>query len=296
MDALKILLIVGVATLVIAAISIAMFAWASPGSRNVALATGTLGAAIILLFVQLSFELRGSEYNEFISVEFTIDHLKPEIRQWVYPSTVGWRISSEIGASKWLSDNKPDLFAKEPEKVTKDLAVFSLITYLATSQYDWQLKKLSFSGQSIGTITTFERVSKPHECTVLQEKDLRDQLSRASNAFAQAKLWLVGGPLCLPPKTSLILSPTRLRLENMFYVITFDFEPANAVFYVKPGTGGETPSLPNGKPQFETRIIGIHIKVRQFGLRSQHRHSALYREWSSRLVEGAHAWFEDRDN
>ena len=275
--------------MVIGVISAGVFVWHNP-SRNLALATGAIGAAIILFAIQLSFELRGSESTEFITLEFTIDRDEPKIRQWIY-ARGGWRIHSEIQASKWLADNNPDLFADDPKKVTSDLAVFSLISYLTTAQYDWQLKEQSFSGPTMGTITTYQRVSKSHECTTLQEQDLRDRLSQAANAFARAKLWLVAGPLCLPPNTDLIVTPTSLTLRNMFCAISFNFELASAVSYVKPGTGGEVPLLENGDQQFETRLMGIRVKVNHFGLRIQHRDLPLYRDWTSRLVKGAQDWF-----
>ena len=243
MDTLKIGLIVGLATLGISFILVVVFAWFNPGSRNLVLATGTLGAAIILFVIQFSFEMRESESTEFINAEFTIDRLKPEIRQWKYPSNTVWRIHSEIDASKWVADNNPDLFEEDREKITSDLAVFSLISYLTTSQYDWQLKEQSYSGPSMGTITTFQRVSKAHECTTLQEEDFRDRLSEANNAFANAKLRLVSGPLCLPPNTRLTISPTSLSLQNLFGAISFDFELVSATSYMKPGTGGDVPLL-----------------------------------------------------
>lgn len=291
MDTFKILLIFGLMAMVIAVISVGVFVWHNPGSRNLALATGTIGAALILFAIQLPFELRGSESTDFITAEFTIDRVKPQIRQWTYALDTGWRILSEIQASNWLADNNPDLFADDRKKVTSDLAVFSLISYLTTAQYDWQLKKQSFSGPSMGTITTYQRVSKSHECTELQEQDLRDRLSQADNAFAKAKLWLVAGPLCLPPNTNLTVTPTSLTLRNLFCVISFNFELVSAVSYVEPGTRGEVPVLENGDQQFETRLMGIRVKVNHFGLRIQHRDSPLYRDWTSRLVKGAQDWF-----
>lgn len=57
------------------------FAWFSPGSKTIAIATATLFGAALLFGFQLVFELRSSEERGFISVEYTIDRSAPRIRQ-----------------------------------------------------------------------------------------------------------------------------------------------------------------------------------------------------------------------
>jgi hypothetical protein len=59
MDRLFITLIVGISALVLGVCCLAVVAWANAASRNLVLATATLFAAVVLLVVQLPFELRG---------------------------------------------------------------------------------------------------------------------------------------------------------------------------------------------------------------------------------------------
>ena len=64
---------------------------------------------------------------------------------------------------------------------------------------------------------------------------------------------------------------------------------------MRPGshTAG-VPTTPNGKPRFETRVIGLQVTRKTSWLTSQHRDFSKYEEWSKRVVDGARAWFETK--
>src|SRR5260370_41333569 len=108
LDGLSITLLIGVGGLIVGGGCLALVAWANAGSRNLALATATLFAAVVLLVVQIPFELRSKSNTELFSTEFTIDHLKPQIRRWNYPYTEGSRIGLEMSASDALAATNPD--------------------------------------------------------------------------------------------------------------------------------------------------------------------------------------------
>jgi hypothetical protein len=293
MDNLKILLVVGILAMVFTLLSLGSVVWANAGSRNLTLAAAALTSAILFFVIQLAFELRGSEDTDFISVELTIDRAKPEIRQWKYPTHTNWRIHAEIEASDWLKTHMPDLFNTDREKVHNNLVIFSLVSYLASTQYDWQLKSTKFKGSTTGTLTTYQKQSKPHECAIFSQEILDAHLIQAGNAYAGAPLKLVAGPICFPPKTTLVISATDLVLKNPFGSISFTLEPSGSISYMKPGTGGEVPQLPDeGGAQFETRITGFRIKSEEYGIRAHHKKADLYRSWRTRLINGAQTWFE----
>ena len=85
LDWLSVTLLIGVCALIVGIICLAIVAWANAGSRNLPLAVAALFAAVVLLIVQLPFELRSKSDTALFGAEFTIDRLKPEIRQWKYP-------------------------------------------------------------------------------------------------------------------------------------------------------------------------------------------------------------------
>ena len=119
LDWLAIALFIGVGALIVGVGCLAVVAWANAGSRNRALATATLFAAVVLLLVQVPFELRSKSDIALFGAEFTIDRLKPEIRQWKYPDTVGSRAGLEIGVSGVLAKTNPDAFKGEGQKLTQ---------------------------------------------------------------------------------------------------------------------------------------------------------------------------------
>src|SRR6266704_1903649 len=134
MDGLKVALVAaGVGALLLVAGAGAL-AWANAGSRNLALATGTIGAALLLFALQLPFELRASEERDFLTVEYTLDREQLLIRQWRYARGIGtaWRMHAEIEASRWLAAKAPQLFDAEEgrDRVTRDLVIFSIISYI----------------------------------------------------------------------------------------------------------------------------------------------------------------------
>ena len=95
-DLLKLSLWIGLAAIVVGLVCLVTVTWAKSGSRNLALATSTLAAALLLFATQLLFELRERSTTDFFTAEFTIDRKEPQIRQWDYtvPSLEGsgWRL------------------------------------------------------------------------------------------------------------------------------------------------------------------------------------------------------------
>jgi hypothetical protein len=297
-DGLQVVLWFGLVALAAAILCLGYFAWQNPASRNLALATGTLVAAAMLFILQLRFELRADQNTDFITAEYTIDRAKPEIRQWAYGlDQAGQRLGPEIGASQRFAAAHPGQFDRDREKLTHDMVVFSLLAYLGVEQFDWQLKRTRFIGQSTGTQTFTLPTSKPHECTVFTKDQLRQMLLDVRNFFANGNVFFGAQSLCLPPKSTLVVRAGGLTLANPFCEIAFVLQPSGSVMFTQPGTGSlESPTLPNGQSKFETRPTGISVVVRYSAIRAQHRDMGKYREWSKRLIVGAQNWFEGNKN
>jgi hypothetical protein len=266
-------------------------------AENIALATGALAGAVLLLGIQILFELRADESTDFITAEYTIDRTKPEIRQWNYGLSQTLRFGRDLDASGIFAGAHPGQFNGDGKKLTLDMVLFSLLAYLGVEQFDWQIKRTRFVGQSIGTVTLTAPGSKPGECTEITKDQLHRMLLDAGNSFADGNMFLARQSLCLPPRSTLQVRADGLILTNPFCEISFILEPSASTFFAKPGTHSlEQPLLPTGEPTFETRATGIRVTVRYSALRAQHLDMPKYRDWSNRIVSGAQRWFMDSDS
>ncbi len=291
-DSVRIAIWLGAITAFVAGFCLCYLVLQNLGSRNIALATGALFGAFILLLIQLLFELRSEETTDFISAEFTIDRAKPEIRQWNYSETPRLRITQEIAASKMFFDAHPHQFDGDRQKLTLDMVIFSLVSYLGVEQFDWQIKRTSFVSQSIGTVVLMAPGSNPGDCTEITKSEIRDKLLGAGNSFAEGEVFFGRQLLCLPPNSTLRVDANSLSLRNPLCEISFVLEPSGGSFGAQPSSGGLVQALlQNGEPTLETRVTGIRVTVRYSALRAQHHEMAKYKDWSKRVVGGAQNWF-----
>ena len=292
MDGLKTALIVTCIGIVVTVVGSVVLAWNSTGSRNLVLSVATLTAAAIFFVLQLPFELQTTTERDFVTAEFTVDRATPEIRQWKYPDSVGWRIHAETQASQWAAKHDVTLFESNRDKLTSDLTLFSLVSYLATSEFDWQRRTVRFTGSTAGTVTTWDRLSAPSECSLIDEAAFRSALKSATNVYEGAPIMLAGGNLCFPPLTTMQLTPAALTLSNPFCDVVFTLRPSGSISFMKPGTGGDVPTLPSGESRYETRLIGVVISTEFKALRAQHPDMAKYKAWAAQLTNGTREWFE----
>jgi hypothetical protein len=291
-DWVQIALYANLAAIGVAMLTAVVLAWNNAGSKNIPLAAAALIGVMVGYLVQLPFELKRSRSYETIGVEFTIDRAQPVIRQWVYSDDpeVGWRLPAEVGASDWLAKNNPKAFetSLQRDKVALDLTMYSLVSYLTHVEYDWQLQRKSYGG-----LKTFQSVSEPGDCSSYIASDLKQQLSRAGNLFADAPLQVLpAGKLCLPPRTELEITSSTMTLRNPFCQLTFRGEhPAHMILNVHPKTR-QYVALDGGQgPRYEIRQMGFSVEITFFALRAQHQDSRQYHDWASRVVDGARGWF-----
>lgn len=296
LDWVQIGLIVWLVGAVLVFTGAAAVTWNNLGSRNLTLATSALFAAIAMSLVQLKFELIAKETHDFITAELTLDRQDRLVRQWQYPVNVGWRIHVEVKASEMLSNQQPELFDGDGERLTADMVLFSLISYIATTEVDWQVRQRRFVGSSTGTLTSTQRLSKRSECTTFDESELRRCLQEAGNLFSEAPLRMLGGgTICLPPRTKLNLTERSMTLSNPFFDIEFKLESSGSVSYIQPRTGGDVPKVESGEARYETRMFGLAVRSRSAALRANHAEMPKYREWADRFVRGVRLWFEGRE-
>ena len=204
------------------------------------------------------------------------------------------RIGLETSASLFLAEHDRSQFDRSRERLTLDMVLFSLVSYLGAEQFDWQLKRTMFRGSTTGAEIYTQRLSKAKECTMISSEELRTKLDTVGNLFAKARVTVVGGKLCLPTASTITITDTALEISTPFCSIAFTLEPSKSVSYTKPGSGGEVPKLDNGEAQLETRLTGVRAVVSFSWIRAQHQQMKIYEEWSDRLVRGARVWFEGR--
>jgi hypothetical protein len=266
------------------------------GSKTFLLAAAALASALLVFCIQAYFELQPSETKTFITIEYTVDRAKPEIRQWDYGRNLGWRIHTETEASKVYTAAHPgdidigDENLSHIRKLMLDLAIVSTLSYLGNEQFDWQLKKIQYRGRSSGTMTWASPTSKPDECTELTSAAVREMLEHAGNSFATAQVFL-RPKMCLPPRTQVEVGRASIRIKTRLLWLDFNFDTPGGGDFRSPN-GDQHPVLKDGKPQFITSFVGLDVATKFSGVRSQSREMPKYKEWAARVVEGAQQWFE----
>ncbi len=204
---MKILLLANVIAAVVVIVTAAMLAWTNAGSRNLALATGTLGAALVLFVIQLPFELRRQTLpTEYVHLELTVDRAKPQIRQWVYDPECGDRLIAEVYASDWLASINPKQFEEDRQLLSRDLAFFSVVSFFLKSMPDWQMVRRTYKGRSV-TRRTVGAGSQAGDFVGIPVQRLRIQLSQAGNVFSGAPFQTLTEEWRLPPGTTQPIAP-----------------------------------------------------------------------------------------
>jgi hypothetical protein len=315
-DGLKITLFVGITAAIIAAACLGSIAWLNAGSRNLALATAAFVGAFFLLIVQLPFELRSHSIENFFNAEYTVDRKYLKIRQWRkapkmpplpeleaskvkllrdfidgFPGSM--RMGNESDASKFIAEKNIGIFngpRTYREKLTTDLALYSLVTYMLTEHFDWQKQtKIYYSGS--GKSAKSMRISQLPDCSIMGKEEIQQMLASAGNMFGEAPILTGMDEMCLPPGSRIEILPSKLKINNPFFDVTFSLEMEKYLSHMKPRTQ-DKPVLPNNEPQFETRQIGITGSVKYSWLRAQHRDMPKYKVWCKKVLDEAKMWFE----
>jgi hypothetical protein len=307
LDWSKMILVLGLIALLIGVVLLTLFAFFTGGaSRNISLGLGTLLGAAVLLGIQLKFELRGSKTSEFISTEFTYDLAKPALRQWQYPASLGERFGNEVHASEELLAKSPDKFVGESERdrLVQEMAIFSLVTYVATKQHDWQTVRRRLK-MDRGQVELFQWTSQPEDCSLISDDQIHQMLQSVENPFANVQ-WFddLTRTTCLPPKTIMRIEARSLILKNPFCEIAFRLIPTEWRNYLPPpaaaselqARGITQTKLPDGSARFVTYGGGFEVVAKYSAIRAQHVDQQKYAAWAREMIDGVREWFESRPN
>jgi hypothetical protein len=309
MDKLMLILVVGLASMLIGIVCLAIIGFRSVASPTLVLATATMASATLFFLLQLWFSLSPTETESVFGVEVALDHSQPGIWHAKKHGADRTKKGIEEHAGQWLAKHKSELFSRQvggdvlttsTDKLSRDLSLFSVLVYMAYTEPAWNLNIVSLRSKS-GDLRQIPRGSSGENCTLVDEAKVRRILSDAGNSFAEVEptpfVHLSVVPLCLPPETKISLTASDLILENPYSLISFHLEPTALVTNsnVAPGSNAMQTPLKNGHGVFESRLFGMRVHVKHFALRSQHADSAKYRVWSDRLVKGVLRWFEEEE-
>ncbi len=285
----RIALIVGGIAVVIAMACMIAIGVANSSSRNISLAIGTVFGALLLLIIQLFFELQPAKSVAVLRTDFTIDKANLKIEQFRYPIGPAMRFSDESDANKLLVEKNPAAF-QNPDKLWKDMSLFSLVLYLWNEQHDWQIAR-----DVLGTFEKFQYLSAPNQtnqCTKIEFSQIQLELRKIDNFFADYKPHFssIFPFMCLPPGSSINIEPNKITLTTPYCEIRFDVEDMIMATYSTPGTQ-QPLFLENGKPRFETRQGVIRMTISYDRFRAQSRLMPKYQTWANDVVERARKWF-----
>jgi hypothetical protein len=310
MDKLMLILVVGLASMLIGVVCLAIIGFRSVASPTLVLATATMASATLFFILQLWFSLSPTETESVFGVDVTIDHSQPGIWHAKKHGESNVRKSIEVQAGQWLAKHKSELFSRQvggdvlttnTDKLSRDLTLFSVLVYMAYTEPTWNLNVVSLNTK-LGNIRQIPRGSSGAECTLVDEAAFRRILTGAGNAFAEVDpspfFSLAFLPLCLPPETRISLTASDLIIENPYSRISFQVEEYPSLITnsnVEPGSNARKMPLRGDLGVFESRLTAVKVHLKQFALRSQHADSAKYRVWSERLVKGVLRWFEEEE-
>lgn len=281
-------------SLIVAIIGAGIVVSRNVGSSTLAISTAALVGTAVVFGLQMYFELQRSADMDHVSTNFTLDASVPSIRQWEYPLGSLGRASAEVRASSWLKDNNAKVFDIDRDKLFSDFTIFSFVSFLMQSEFDWQLRRVEYPALHLGTSVTLQPTSKDKECAIYRQEDVRAKLKTAGNLFADSDL---GGAnrLCLPPDTTLEISPHSITFENHFCRAMWKLDEIPiSMSHMKPGSQGDVPMTASGKPQFDSRVSGLNAEVTYFALRAKSPAMQKHKAWITRLMIDSHTWFESK--
>jgi hypothetical protein len=283
-------------------------AWVNGSSRNLALGLGAVAGACVIFGLQIAFELKGTTASEDFVVEFVVDYQQKDVHssrafdQSMAVASSYLNLFIEAEASKIVAAAAPVLTIDGAPKITRDLGIVSIISYLLEQQPDWQLDARSFK-TSVGTVSQWTGVSKPKECSLINIDAIRDKLQAAGNIFASVQMGMGTRSLCLPPHAVLEVTQNSVAIRSFVCSVAFTLqEPFARMMSIDPHVvaaakatrqpiNAEVATLPNGSPRYATVDIAARATVEFAGLRAQDRDLAKYQKWANRLVEGVKARF-----
>jgi hypothetical protein len=278
-DPVRIALWLGGASLTIALICATVITLYNGNSRNLGLALGAVGGAVILFVVGVYFELQGSKTTDDFGIEFTIDLSKKEIRRTAY-STPMQQLNAlmfDHDVSKiFASSDVPSEPNDEVIKAAKEVAVASVVAYIVQQQFDWQLDSITLRSKTGAIVMTGAPLSGESKCTVIKISEIEQKLKNSGNRFSELSIFKFRPTICLPPQSTMTITDHSVVLDSPVCTLLFDIS-----FMAGSFDRGASTTL------FRTRASATYS-----ALRAQAADKSSYQAWARRTIDGAKQWYE----
>ncbi len=282
--------------------------YVNSGSRNLMAALFGLFGAGVFFASQIWYELKGTTTSSDFGAEYIVDYRAKTIKSArAYDQSVAdpFGVFLENAASKIFAAAAPPFKIDDDQKIARDFAMVSLISYLVDQQPDWQLDARSFKTDT-RTSSQFVSLSKPDERTVITVGDIRKKLEAAANIFASAPIGTTeiagigGSTLFLPPNGAIDVSTNSVTLRSGVGSIVLTLNP-NLSFTmgkdpqaVANARAAKQPieALPNAdSDRFRKVTIAVRATIEFAALRAQSPDLEKYKKWTDRVVQGVKAGF-----
>lgn len=296
-DVVKVALVILVAAMAVAAMSGLAVTSANRRSETLVLGFTTLLGAMALFGAQLFFQLRSSEEESALGAQVLVNTQTMTLGP--YQGTNGFRAATEHEASDWLRQQKPDAFGQD-HLLGVDMVVYSIVSYLAAMELDWQMKRTRyhFTGP-MGAFTEFQLKSQSSASEAVPVERLVLALQASGNHFAGAPV-IAAGPqqsILLPRGTVVSGMSDRRAASNTF---TLDAPAITVRFTVQlsqkfsgipqRAEGGPWVIAGQGGP-LKLQLIKVLLTMSLKAHRANDPNVDAYRAWFARLTEGLQDWF-----
>jgi hypothetical protein len=170
------------------------------------------------------------------------------------------------------------------------MSLLSVVTYLWTLQHDWQISRDVFD--DLERFTFLSQSDDRKQCTKITSAYLEDQMIKAGNTFAGAKLQ--GMPfdyMCLPPNSTLTLDAEKVAIKTPFCAIVFGVDQMPIEWDNRKPEAINMDMMADGHPRYTTRVGLIRASIKYDWLRAQSRLIPKYQTWANDVLDRAGKWF-----
>lgn len=264
-------------------------------SRNIVFAFSAVVGTFFMFYLNVLFELKDTNESYVINTELSIFHDRPEVAQHIYPLPSKHRIHIDLNASTWLAKNEPKLFKENPQKVMRDLIMYSLVGFLISEEQDYKKTTKAFSKMHFSSFRI-----KPEDKgkdTFVPIEQFSKLLQSNGNIFAKVPFKVITKGIFLPPRSKLELKQDKLIIDNPFCTLQFTIEDSGSGWYGKPGSNlAHAELLADGSHKHETRYFNISMNVTYKGQRAKNKLMPEYQTWIENLAYNTKKWFSIDDD
>jgi hypothetical protein len=269
---------------------IVLVGYQNRGNQNFLFATATVFAAIAFYSIHLSTSLRENKQVVRFPVELTIDRSNNFLGAQFYSLNQSGRARIEKELVQKLQQAKPALFTNQEDVVRHDFFIISVLEWLSTEEFDWQMESKVFETTQ-GKISSKGKTSRPTESKLLREKDLQSVLSNSGNVFADFFKMQTFDEIVLPKHSEFTISTNAISISNPVFDIKIEFQNQPILISNTDPRTGQMEILSAGRSHFSTYVYEVTITTCIKKYRSGDIDRPRLEIWFSRFSDSIQKWF-----